>query len=98
MLNKWQIQKGNPKEYIWQQFCRIFLDIHKYSKSHIKVEYPIKIGFADKRCRIVVFHDEEKSQSVDNQYKKHEKLGVKNCGVTYLQRPLSLELGLMALP
>lgn len=75
-----KMRKETPEEYVRQEYCRILLDVYKYPKSHIDVEYPIKVGSTDKRCDIVVFNDEEKSQ--DNIYwivetkKKDEKEGV----------------------
>ena len=48
-------RKETPEEYVRQEFCRILLDVYKYPKSHIEVEYPIKVGSTDKRCDIVVF-------------------------------------------
>lgn len=56
-----KMRKAIPEEYVRQEYCRILLDVYKYPKSHIDVEYSIKIGSTDKRCDIVVFNDEEKS-------------------------------------
>ena len=75
-----KMRKETPEEYVRQEYCRILLDVYKYPRSHIDVEYSIKVGSTDKRCDIVVFNDEEKSQ--DNIYcivetkKKDEKEGV----------------------
>ena len=74
-----KMRKETPEEYVRQEYCRILLDVYKYPKSYIDVEYPIKVGSTDKRCDIVVFNDNEKSQ--DNIYwivetkKKDEKEG-----------------------
>lgn len=75
-----KMRKETPEEYVRQEYCRILLDVYKYPKEHIDVEYPIKVGSTDKRCDIVVFKSEEKSQ--DNIYwiietkKKDEKEGI----------------------
>ena len=75
-----KLRKETPEEYVRQEYCRILLDVYNYPKSHIDVEYSIKVGSSDKRCDIVVFNSEEKSQ--DNIYwivetkKKDEKEGV----------------------
>ena len=61
-----KMRKETPEEYVRQEYCRILLDVYKYPKSYIDVEYPIKVGSTDKRCDIVVFNDNEKSQ--DNIY------------------------------
>lgn len=73
-------RRETPEEYVRQEFCRILLDVYKYPKSHIEVEYPIKVGSTDKRCDIVVFCDDDKSQDnilwIIETKKKDEKEGV----------------------
>lgn len=74
-----KLRKETPEEYVRQEYCRILLDVYKYPKAHIEVEYPIKVGSTDKRCDIVVFADEEKSQDnilwIVETKKKDEKDG-----------------------
>ena len=55
-----KMRRETPEEYVRQEYCRILMDVYQYPKSHIEVEYSIKVGSADKRCDIVVFHSEEK--------------------------------------
>jgi len=75
-----KLRKETPEEYVRQEFCRILLDVYHYPKNNIEVEFPIKVGSTDKRCDIVIFNDENKTQ--DNIYlivetkKKDEKEGV----------------------
>lgn len=38
-----KMRKETPEEYVRQEYCRILLDVYKYPKSHIDVEYPIKV-------------------------------------------------------
>lgn len=75
-----KMRKETPEEYVRQEYCRILLDVYKYPKNNIDVEYPIKVGSADKRCDIVVFNDENKSQDnilwIVETKKKDEKEGV----------------------
>ena len=87
-----KMRKETPEEYVRQEYCRILLDVYKYPKEHIDVEYPIKVGSTDKRCDIVVFKSEEKSQ--DNIYwiietkKKDEKEGVEQLWSLYVSHDL----------
>lgn len=85
-------RKETPEEYVRQEFCRILLDIYKYPKSHIEVEYPIKVGSTDKRCDIVVFCDDDKSQDnilwIVETKKKMKKKALNNFGaICRLQQP-----------
>ncbi len=59
-------RKETPEEYVRQEFCRILLNVYKYPKKNIDLEYPIKIGRETKRVDIVVFNNTLKSQ--DNIY------------------------------
>lgn len=78
-----RFRKETPEEYVRQEYCRILLDVYKYPKEHIDVEYTIKIGSADKRVDIVVFNDEIKSQDnvlwIIETKKKDEKEGIEQC-------------------
>lgn len=75
-----KLRRETPEEYIRQEFIRILLNAYKYPKSHMDVEFPIKMGSQTKRVDVVVFSDERKSQ--DNIYivietkKKQESDGV----------------------
>lgn len=92
-----KMRKETPEEYVRQEYCRILLDVYKYPKEHIDVEYPIKVGSTDKRCDIVVFKSEEKSQ--DNIYwiietkRKMKKKALSSCGAICQPRPQILEHG-----
>ena len=73
-------RKETPEEYVRQEYCRILLDVYKYPKENIDVEFSIKQGVASKRVDIIVFNSSEKTQ--DNAYliietkKKQELEGV----------------------
>jgi len=75
-----KLRKETPEEYVRQEFCRILLDVYKYPKNYMDVEFPIKIGSGTKRVDITVFNSEIKAQ--DNIYvvietkKKEETEGV----------------------
>lgn len=75
-----KMRRETPEEYVRQEYCRILLDVYKYPKKQIDVEYPIKVGSTDKRCDIVVFSDDNKSQDnilwIIETKKKDEKEGV----------------------
>ena len=75
-----KMRKETPEEYVRQEYCRILLDVYKYPKKNIEVEYPIKVGSSDKRCDIVIFNDDIKSQDnilwIIETKKKDEKEGV----------------------
>ncbi len=60
------MRKETPEEYIRQEYCRILLDVYKYPKENIGLEYSIKQGSSTTRADIVVFNDSQKSQ--DNIY------------------------------
>lgn len=96
-----KMRKATPEEYVRQEYCRILLDVYKYPKSHIDVEYSIKVGSTDKRCDIIVFNDEEKSQ--DNIYwivetkKKMKKRAWISCGAICLRLLPVLVRGQMAI-
>ncbi len=71
-------------------------------KKNIEVEYPIKVGSSDKRCDIVIFNDDIKSQDnilwIIETKKKDEKEGVEQLWSYMLRRlRLDLERGLMAI-
>lgn len=78
-----KFRKETPEEYVRQEYCRILLDVYKYPKYHIDVEYTIKIGSSDKRVDIVVFNNEVKSQDnillIVETKKKDEKEGIEQC-------------------
>ena len=57
-----KMRKETQEEYVRQEYCRLLLDVYKYPKEHIDVEYSIKVGSTSKRCDIVVFSDENNSQ------------------------------------
>jgi type I restriction enzyme M protein len=57
-----KFRKETPEEYVRQEYCRILLDVYKYPKEHLDVEFPIKIGHATKRVDIVVFNSAIKAQ------------------------------------
>lgn len=75
-----KMRKETPEEYVRQEYCRVLLDVYKFPKEYIDVEFSIKVGSADKRVDIVVFNSKIKSQ--DNIYlivetkKQDEKEGV----------------------
>ena len=75
-----KMRKETPEEYVRQEYCRILLDVYKYPKKNIEVEYPIKVGCSDKRCDIAVFNDDIKAQDnillIIETKKKDEKEGV----------------------
>ena len=76
-----KLRKETPEEYIRQEYCRMLLDVYKYPKKHIDVEFSINIGSMPRRVDIVVFNSNRKTQ--DNVYiaietkKKDEKDGRK---------------------
>ena len=93
-----KLRKETPEEYVRQEYCRILLDVYNYPKSHIDVEYSIKVGSSDKRCDIVVFNSEEKSQ--DNIYwivetKKKRRKALTSYGAICQPQLQNLEHGLM---
>lgn len=57
------MRKETPEEYVRQDFCRKLLDVYKYPKEHIAVEFPISIGRSTKRVDIAVFHSDQHTQS-----------------------------------
>jgi len=59
-------RKETPEEYVRQEFCRVLLNVYKYPKKNIDLEFPIKIGRETKRVDIVIFNSDLKSQ--DNIY------------------------------
>lgn len=75
-----KMRKETPEEYVRQEYCRLLLAVYKYPKEHIDVEYSIKVGVTSKRCDIVVFSDENKSQDnilwIVETKKKDEKEGI----------------------
>jgi len=75
-----KLRKETPEEYVRQEYCRVLLDVYKYPKENIEVEYAIKVGSTDKRVDIAVFNDNIKSQDnllwIVETKKKDEKEGV----------------------
>ena len=75
-----KMRKETPEEYVRQEYCRILLDVYKYPKTHIEVEFPIKVGSTDKRVDIIIFNDTMKSQDnvllLIETKKKDEKEGI----------------------
>ena len=75
-----KMRKETPEEYVRQEYCRILLHVYNYPIDHIDVEFPIKVGSATKRCDIVVFNNNDKSQDnilwIVETKKKDEKEGV----------------------
>lgn len=75
-----KMRKEAPEEYVRQEYCRILLDVYKYPKEFIDVEFPIKVGSTNKRVDIVVFNNSIKSQDnicwIVETKKKDEKEGV----------------------
>ena len=75
-----KMRKETPEEYVRQEYCRILLDVYKYPKENIGLEFSIKQGSSTTRADIVVFNDKHKSQ--DNIYliietkKKQETEGI----------------------
>ena len=75
-----KMREETPEEYVRQEYCRILLDVYKFPKAYIGVEYDIKMGSSNKRVDIVVFNNNIKSQ--DNIFlivetkKKQETEGV----------------------
>ena len=61
-----KLRKETPEEYVRQEFTRVLLNAYKYPKTHIDIEFPIKVGVQTKRVDIVVFNSEIKTQ--DNIY------------------------------
>lgn len=71
-----KMRKETPEEYVRQEYCRILLDVYKYPKSHIDVEYPIKVGSTDKR--FYVTPEEQKTQNgLSNVRERIDKLFAK---------------------
>lgn len=56
-----KMRKETPEEYVRQEYCRVLLDVYKYPKNQIDVEYPIKVGSADKRCDKAAFEQLKKN-------------------------------------
>lgn len=75
-----KFRKETPEEYVRQEYCRNLLDVYKYPKDHLEVEFPIKIGRTTKRVDIVVFNSPVKAQdnifAVIETKKKKELEGV----------------------
>jgi type I restriction enzyme M protein len=58
-----KLRKETPEEYVRQEYCRMLLDVYKYPKKNIDVEFSINIGRDTKRIDIVVFNSDKKTQS-----------------------------------
>lgn len=58
-----KMRKETPEELVRQEFCRMLLDVYKYPKDNIELEFPIQIGRSTKRADIVVFHSNQKTQN-----------------------------------
>ncbi|MHB1419940.1 MAG: N-6 DNA methylase [Bacillota bacterium] len=58
-----KLRKETPEEIVRQEFCRLLLDVYKYPKEFIDVEFIIQIGRSNKKADIVVFHSEQKTQN-----------------------------------
>ena len=75
-----KLRKETPEEYVRQEYCRILLEVYKYPKENIDLEFPIRIGQGNKRVDIAVFNDTTKSQDniliVIETKKKNELEGV----------------------
>ncbi len=55
-----KLRKKTPEEYVRQNIERSLVLEYKYSKSEIKVEFPIKVGSSRRRVDLVIF-DEAKA-------------------------------------
>ena len=57
-------RKDTPEEYVRQTLEKRLVNEHKYAKSRIRVEYPVKVGDAKKRVDLAVWDasDTEKAQ------------------------------------
>lgn len=57
-------RKDTPEEYVSQTLEKRLVNEHKYAKSRIRVEYPVKVGDAKKRVDLAVWDasDTEKAQ------------------------------------
>lgn len=73
-------RRETSEEYVRQEYCRILLDVYKYPKEFIDIEFPIKIGRANKRVDIAIFNSSVKAQdnifAVIETKKKKELEGV----------------------
>ncbi|MCP8313875.1 MAG: N-6 DNA methylase [archaeon] len=73
-----KLRKETPEEYVRQEFCRVLLNVYKYPKEHIDIEFSIKVGREPKRIDIAIFNSEIKSQdnvyiAVETKKKKEEE-------------------------
>ncbi len=62
-LIKGVYRKETPEELVRQEFLRMLIDVYKYPKEHIDVEFTIQIGRSSKRADIVVFNSNQKTQN-----------------------------------
>lgn len=61
-----KLRRETPEEIVRQEVCRVLLQVYKYPKENIDVEFTVKIGREPKRIDIAVFNSDVKSQ--DNVY------------------------------
>lgn len=53
-----KFRKDTPEEYIRQNIEKRLVNEHKYPKSLIRVEFPIKVGVSNKRIDIAVYSED----------------------------------------